>query len=203
MAMRQSQHTRTHTHRPTQPQTDRYRDRTAARVAAAVGLWLVWRIFTRICLNYFQFSQLHGPSDLTPSFCLHSHKCRCLSATMAIVQTCPGNLHTHTHNHTHIRAFAWLCLFGALCPVLEVSQFTAYVCSLMRFGPVHSALCAGNLPAFLLVINTCEHNRNCCYCCCCSHCRRVGLATVAESLHPTANKLHLPANVIISRCNCN
>lgn len=131
--------THTHTHRPTQPQTDRDRDRTATRVAAAVGLWFVWRIFTRICLNYFQFSQLHGPSDLTPSFCLHSHKCRCLSATMAIVQTCPGNLHTLTH----IRAFAWLCLFGTLCPVLEVSQFTAYVCSLMRFGclcPVPSAL---------------------------------------------------------------
>lgn len=132
--------THAHTHRPKQPQTDRDRDRTATRVAAAVGLWLVWGIFTRICLNYFQFSQLHGPSDLTPSFCLHSHKCRCLSATMAIVQTCPGNLHTHTH----IRAFAWLCLFGALCPVLEVSQFTAYVCSLMRFGclcPVPCALC--------------------------------------------------------------
>lgn len=137
---RQSQHT--HTHRPTQPQTDRDRDRTAARVATAVGLWLVWRIFTRICLNYFQFSQLHGPSDLTPSLLLSASIHTSVDAWAQQWQLC--KLVQAIYTHSHIRAFAWLCLFGALCPVLEVSQFTAYVCSLMRFGclcPVPYALC--------------------------------------------------------------
>lgn len=95
--------THTHTHRPTQPQTDRDRDSTATRVATAVGLWLVWRIFTRICLNYFQFSQLHGPSDLTPSLLFLPP-----FTQVSMLERNNGNCanlsrqSTHTHTYVHL-----------------------------------------------------------------------------------------------------
>lgn len=104
----------------------------------------MWRFRTHICLNYFQFSQLPDPPDPPELLLLLcKSKCRGMSATMAIVQPCPANPHAHTH--THILTVACTCLFGGFCAAfVEVSQFAAYVCSLMQFRylcTLHSVTC--------------------------------------------------------------
>lgn len=133
---RQSQHTHARAHTTTDRQRWRQNCRQSCRSS-----------WTLVCVKVFHSHLLKLFSIFPISWPVRPHSFFLPPFTqVSMLERNNGNCanlsrqSTHTHTRTHIRAFAWLCLFGALCPVLEVSQFTAYVCSLMRFNclcPVH------------------------------------------------------------------